>query len=90
MGQDTHPLVLCSYVSLIEQGVQARTKGGEHNLPIFQPGAQGARSISQKHSLRKDQTGFELISGLGHREAVHQDNRIGFFGLVEEKSDLSV
>ena len=53
--------------------MQARTKGGEHNLPIFQPGAQGARSISQKHSLRKDQTGFELISGLGHREAVHQD-----------------
>ena len=70
--------------------MQARTKGGEHNLPIFQPGAQGARSISQKHSLRKDQTGFELISGLGHREeAVHQDNRIGHLGLVEEKSDLS-
>ena len=66
--------------------MQARTKGGEHNLPIFQPGAQGARSISQKHSLCKDQTGFELISGLGHREAVHQDNRIGHLGLVEEKS----
>ena len=70
--------------------MQARTKGGEHNLPIFQPGAQGARSISQKHSLHKDQTGFELISGLGHREAVHQDNRIDHLGLVEEKSDLSV
>ena len=30
------------------------------------------------------------ISGLGHREAVHKDNRSDHLGLVEEKSDLSV